>query len=170
MSRSMLASTCLSTPEWWAIISTPLLESSLGSLIWLSTNWLLAHRIRQVILIHGFRQALQGHGTCKYLRGICERWRHYASSDHRQVLLLSDQNDGKSGRWGGARSKSELRECNLDRKMFLHSDMLKLYLKQKFNITEFFLDMILFFDENNLHYEVMWGLLTNQILINWGSA
>ena len=39
-------------------------------------------------------------------------------------------------------------------KMFLPSDLLKLFLKRKCNITEFFTDTTVFFDDRNLHYEV----------------
>ena len=63
--------------------------------------------------------------------------------------------DGKSGRWGGARSKGEGRECVLDRKMLLHSDILNLCLKQKRNITEFFPDTIVFSDKNNFRCKAM---------------
>ena len=63
--------------------------------------------------------------------------------------------DGESGRWGGARSKGEGRECVLGRKMLLHSDILNLCLKQKRNITEFFPDTIAFSDKNNFRYKEM---------------
>ena len=63
--------------------------------------------------------------------------------------------DGKSGIWGGVRSKGEGHECNLDRKMFLHRNVLKLCLKQKHDITEFLPDTIVFFDKNSSRYGVM---------------
>ena len=37
-------------------------------------------------------------------------------------------------------------ECDLERKMFLHSDLLNLCLKRKRDITELFPDTIAFFD------------------------
>ena len=63
--------------------------------------------------------------------------------------------DGKSGRWGGARSKGEVHECDLDRKMLLHSDLLNMCLKRKHNITEFFPDKIMFFGDKNSRYKIM---------------
>ena len=61
----------------------------------------------------------------------------------------------KSGMGGGARSKGEVRECDFDRKMFLHSDMFKLCLKKKHDITKLFLDTIMFLDKNNSRYKLM---------------
>ena len=43
--------------------------------------------------------------------------------------------EGKSVSWGGARTKGKGRECELTKKMFLHSDMLKLCLKKKNGIS-----------------------------------
>ena len=63
--------------------------------------------------------------------------------------------DGKSGRWGGTVSEGERSNCDLDRKTFLYSDLLNLCLRQKFNITEFFPDRIVFFDDNNSRYKVI---------------
>ena len=48
--------------------------------------------------------------------------------------------EGKSVSWGGARTKSEVCECKLTKKMFFHSDLLKLCHKKKRKITEFFPD------------------------------
>ena len=48
--------------------------------------------------------------------------------------------EGKSISWGGARTKGKGRECKLTKKMFLHSDLLKFFLKKKRKINEFFLD------------------------------
>ena len=39
--------------------------------------------------------------------------------------------EGKSLSWGGARTKGKGRECELTKKMFLQSDLLKLRLKKK---------------------------------------
>ena len=48
--------------------------------------------------------------------------------------------EGKSVSWGGARTKGKGRECVLTKNMFLHSDLLKLCLKKKRKINEFFPD------------------------------
>ena len=60
----------------------------------------------------------------------------------------------KSGRWGGPRSKGEGRKCSFDQNRFLHSDLLKLCLKKKLDITKFFLDTIVFLDEKKSLCEV----------------
>ena len=49
---------------------------------------------------------------------------------------------GESVSWGGARTKGKGCECQLTKNMFLHSDLLKLCLKEKRNINEFFPDTI----------------------------
>ena len=54
--------------------------------------------------------------------------------------------EGKSVSWGGERTKVKGRECELTKNMFLHSDLLKLCLKKKHNITEFFPDTTVFND------------------------
>ena len=61
----------------------------------------------------------------------------------------------KSGRWGGPRSKGEGRKSSCDRKMFYHSDLLKLCLKQKLDINKFFPDTIVFLDEKKYVCEVI---------------
>ena len=52
--------------------------------------------------------------------------------------------EGESVSWGGVRTKVKGRECELTKKMFLHSDLLKLCLKKKHNIADFFHDTIFF--------------------------
>ena len=54
--------------------------------------------------------------------------------------------EGKSVSWGGARTKGKGHECELTKKMFLHSDLLKLCLKKKWKINEFFPDTTIFYD------------------------
>ena len=54
--------------------------------------------------------------------------------------------EGKSASWGGARNKGRGRKCKLTKKMFLHSDPLKLFLKKKYNISEFYPDTTVFKD------------------------
>ena len=70
------------------------------------------------------------------------------------VKGLADRNEhirkvvgeGKSVSWGGARTKGKGRECKLTKNMLLHSDLLKLCLKKKRKISEFFLDTTVFYD------------------------
>ena len=54
--------------------------------------------------------------------------------------------EGKSVSWGVARTKGKGRECELTNNIFLHSDMLKLCLKGKHNISEFFPDTTVYYD------------------------
>ena len=61
---------------------------------------------------------------------------------HRQKVLGEE----KSVSWGGARTKGKGCECELTRKMFFYSDMLKLCLKKKRKINEFFPDTTVFYD------------------------
>ena len=138
LSVSILASSCHGTPKRRAIISNTLVESSSRSLVWLSTNWLLDHRIHQYILSRGINKDLHVHDTCKSLCGICGRYRHHASSDLWQVLLLINLNDGESARWGGVRSKGVGRKYEIDRNIFLYSDLLNLYLRQNATSLNYF--------------------------------
>ena len=50
----------------------------------------------------------------------------------------------KSVSCGGARTKGEGRECELTKKMFFHSDLLKLCRMKRRNISEFFPDTTVF--------------------------
>ena len=50
---------------------------------------------------------------------------------HRQKVV----GEGKSVSWGGAQTKGKGRECELTKNMFLHSDLLKLCLKEKRKIN-----------------------------------
>ena len=61
---------------------------------------------------------------------------------HRRKLV----GEGKSVSWGGERTKGKGRECELTKKMFLHSDLLKLCLKKKRKINKFFPDTTVFYD------------------------
>ena len=54
--------------------------------------------------------------------------------------------EGKSVSWGGEHPKVKGRECELTKNMFLHSDLLKLCLKKKQKINEFFPDTTVFYD------------------------
>ena len=56
----------------------------------------------------------------------------------------------KSGRWVGARSKGGGHKCDFDWKILLHSDLFNLGLRQKYDITKLFLDVIVFLDDNKL--------------------
>ena len=70
------------------------------------------------------------------------------------VEVLADRNghrrkvvgEGKSVKWGGARTKGKGRECELTKKMFLHSDLLKLCLKKKRKINDLLPDTTIFYD------------------------
>ena len=70
-----------------------------------------------------------------------------------EVEELADRNghrrkvvgEGKSVSWVGARTKGKGRECELTKNMFFHSDLLKLCLKKKRKIYEFFLDTTVFY-------------------------
>ena len=61
---------------------------------------------------------------------------------HRQKVV----GEGKSVSWGGARTKVKGRECELTKKMFLHSDLFKLCLKKNREINGFFPDTTVFYD------------------------
>ena len=54
--------------------------------------------------------------------------------------------EGKSVSWGGARTKGKGRECKRTKNMFLHSDLLKLCLKKKRKINDFFPDTTVFYN------------------------
>ena len=69
--------------------------------------------------------------------------------DDRNGHIQKVVGEGKSVSWGGAWAKVKLNECKLTKYMFymfLHSDLLKLCLKKKHNITEFFPDTTVFYD------------------------
>ena len=70
------------------------------------------------------------------VEGLADRNRH-----RRKVV-----GEGKIVRWGGAWTKGKGRECKLTKNMFLHSDLLKLCLKKKRKINEFFPDTTVFYD------------------------
>ena len=59
---------------------------------------------------------------------------------HRRKVL----GKGKSVRCGGARTKAEGCKCKLAKKMFFHSDFLKLCLMKRQKISEFFPDTTVF--------------------------
>ena len=70
------------------------------------------------------------------------------------VEVLDDRNghirkvvgEGKSVSWEGAHTKGKGRECKRTKKMFLHSDLLKFFLKKKRKINEFFPDTNVFYN------------------------
>ena len=70
------------------------------------------------------------------VEGLADRNRH------RRKLV----GEGESVSWGGARTKGKGCECELTKKMFLHSDLLKLCLKKKRKINEFFPDTTAFYN------------------------
>ena len=65
----------------------------------------------------------------------------YRNGHRRKVV-----GEGESVSWGGAHTKGKGRECKLTKKIFFHSDLLKLCLKKKRNINEFFPDTTVFYN------------------------
>ena len=61
---------------------------------------------------------------------------------HRQKVV----GEGESVSWGVARTKGKGREWKITKNTFLHSDLLKLCLKEKHNITDFFPDTNVFYN------------------------
>ena len=76
------------------------------------------------------------HANGSAVEGLADR------NGHRRKVV----GEGEIVSWGGARTKDKGRECKITKNMFLHSDLLKLYLKKKHNITEFFPDTTVFYD------------------------
>ena len=70
------------------------------------------------------------HANGAVVEGLADR------NGHRRKVV----GEGKSVSWGGARTKGKGRKCEITKNMFLHSDLLKLCLKKKRNISEFFPD------------------------------
>ena len=60
--------------------------------------------------------------------------------DDRNIHIWKVLGEGKIFIWGGVSTKGKGSESELTKNMFLHSDLLKLCLKKKHNITEFFPD------------------------------
>ena len=58
--------------------------------------------------------------------------------------IYKEVGEGKSFNWRGARTKGEGRECELTKNMFFYSDLLKLCLRGKQKIAEFFPDTTAF--------------------------
>ena len=59
---------------------------------------------------------------------------------HRRKLV----DEEKSVSWGGAWTKCQGRECELNKKILFHSDLLKWCLKKEENIAEFLSDTTIF--------------------------
>ena len=74
------------------------------------------------------------HANGAALEGLDDR------NGHRRKVV----GEGKSVSWGGVWTKSKGRECELIKNIFFHSDLLKLCLKKKHSITEFFPDTTVF--------------------------
>ena len=76
------------------------------------------------------------------------------SANGASVEAMSDRNghrrkvvgEVKSVSWGGAQTEGKERKCKLTKNISLHSDMLKLCLKKKHNITDFFPDTKTIYD------------------------
>ena len=71
------------------------------------------------------------------VQGLADR------NGHRRKLV----GEGKSVIWEGTRTKGKERECELTKNMLFHSDLLKLCLKKKQNISELFPDTTVFYDQ-----------------------
>ena len=71
------------------------------------------------------------------LEGLADR------NGHRRKVV----GEQKTVSWGGAQNNDKERECELTKNMFLHSDLLKLFLKKKHNISEFFPEPTFFNDK-----------------------
>ena len=63
-------------------------------------------------------------------------------NEHRRLVVV----EVKSVSWGGAWTKGKGRLCELTKDMFLHSYLLKLCLKKKRKINEFFPETTVFYD------------------------
>ena len=61
---------------------------------------------------------------------------------HRQKVSC----EGVSVRWGVTRTKIKVREFELTKNMFLHSDLLKLCMNKEHNNVDFFPDTTVFYD------------------------
>ena len=61
---------------------------------------------------------------------------------HRHKVL----GEGVSVRWGVTRTKIKVREFELTKNMFLHSDLLKLCMNKEHNNIDFFPDTTVFYD------------------------
>ena len=61
---------------------------------------------------------------------------------HRRKMV----GEGESVSWGGARTKGKGSKCKLTKEMFFYSDLSKLCMNKKHNITEFFPDTTVFYD------------------------
>ena len=70
------------------------------------------------------------------VQGLADR------NGHRRKVVGEE----KSVSWGGARTKGKGYDCERTKKMFLHSDLLKLVLKKKLMINEFFPDTTVSYD------------------------
>ena len=95
----------------------------------------LARIIQDVALaLKAFEIVYRANGAA--VEGLADR------NGHRRKVV----GEGGSVSWGGARTKGKGRKCKLTKKMFLNSDLLKLCLKKKHNISEFFPDTTVFYD------------------------
>ena len=96
------------------------------SLAWIIQDVDLALKVLEIVYLEN--------GSA--VEGLADR------NGHRRKLL----GEGKSVSWGGARTKGKGRECELTKKMLFHSDLLKLCVKKKRKINEFFPDTTVFYD------------------------
>ena len=57
-------------------------------------------------------------------------WVTIAKYQALEIVYVQVVGEGKSGSWGGAQTKGEVRKCQLTKNMFFHSDLLQLCLKK----------------------------------------
>ena len=117
-----------STPNKIAIVLKSIWESKMGtpSLPRIIQDVDLALKVLEIVY--------RTNGAA--VEGLADR------NGHRRKVV----GEGESVSLGGVRTKGKGRECKLTKNMFLHSDLLKLCLKKKHNIAEFFPDTTVFYD------------------------
>ena len=71
------------------------------------------------------------------VEGLAERYGH----------KKKEVGEGGSVSWRGAQTKGEGCKCKITKNMFFHSDLLKLFHKKKWKITQFFPDTTIFCDK-----------------------
>ena len=76
------------------------------------------------------------HANEDAVEGLADR------NGHRRKVVSK----GESVSWGGAWTKGNWRECELTKKMFLHSDLLKFCLKKEHSISECFPETTVFYN------------------------
>ena len=76
----------------------------------------------------------------------CENGAAVEGLDDRNGHRRKVVGEGKIVSWGGTQTKGKRHECKITKNIFFHSDLLKLCLKKKHNIPEFFPDPTFIYD------------------------